>query len=77
MNLMKQQEEAKQKENSIFKELREEIATLKKWKESAILETVDKVETSKNFFSSTLMPQQNKLVRLSQEDISSVCDNFM
>jgi hypothetical protein len=43
---MKQQEEAKQKENSIFKELREEIATLKKWKESAILETVDKVETS-------------------------------
>ncbi len=65
MNLMKQQEEAKQKENSIFKELREEIATLKKWKESAILETVDKVETSTNFFSLTLMPQRNKLERLS------------
>ena len=38
----KQAEELKLKESSIIKELREEIAILKKWKESAIIETVDK-----------------------------------
>ena len=42
MNQQKQAEEAKLKESSIIKELREEIANLKKWKESAIIETVDK-----------------------------------
>ena len=47
MNLMKAHEENKLKENSIIKELREEITHLKKWKESAILETVDKDRQAK------------------------------
>ena len=47
MNLMKEHEENKLKENSIIKELREEITHLKKWKESAILETVDKDRQAK------------------------------
>jgi hypothetical protein len=42
MNRLKQLEDAKMKEKSIVKELREEIGMLKKWKETAIIETVDK-----------------------------------
>ena len=42
MDQQQQAEELKLKESSIIKELREEIAILKKWKESAIIETVDK-----------------------------------
>jgi hypothetical protein len=42
MNRLKQLEDAKMKEKSVVKELREEIGMLKKWKETAIIETVDK-----------------------------------
>jgi hypothetical protein len=39
---VKQRDQAALKENSIIKELWEEVGNLKKWKESAIMETVDK-----------------------------------
>jgi hypothetical protein len=42
MNQIQMIEDAKSNEKSIIKELREEIGVLKKWKETAIIETVDK-----------------------------------
>jgi hypothetical protein len=42
MNQIQMMEDAKSNEKSIIKELREEIGVLKKWKETAIIETVDK-----------------------------------
>ena len=42
MTRQKNLEESKMAEKSVIKELREEIGHLKKFKESAIMETVDK-----------------------------------
>jgi hypothetical protein len=63
MNQIQKMEEAKSNEKSIIKELREEIGVLKKWKETAIIETVDKDRSltfdcilSFLFFSFILVP---------------------
>ena len=60
MTQQKKLEEFKMTEKSVVKELREEIGHLKKFKESAIMETVDKDRLKRQIFFFVCLPPRGE-----------------